>query len=141
MNPIFRGRIEKGKLLLENPARYLMALSNLEGQHIELVVRKQKSQRSLAQNRAYFGIAVDMLCEKTGYDKDSMHDALRTKFASTEDLTTGLRVIESTSKMDTVRFMKYYDDIQRWAAEFLDVYIPSPNESDIYLGDYTHGRI
>ena len=58
-----------------------------------------------------------------------MHDALKEKFASRRDEKTGLLIVESTAKMDTVRFMKYYDDIQVWAAEFLDVYIPDPNEA------------
>ena len=34
--------------------------------------------------------------------------------------------------MDTVRFNKYYEDIQRWAIEFLGCYIPDPNEMPDY---------
>lgn len=73
---------------------------------------------------------VEILCNHTGYDKETMHEALKAKFASRTDPDTGLLVIESTAKMDTKRFNQYYDDIQRWAAEFLDCYIPSPNECE-----------
>jgi len=57
-----------------------------------------------------------------------MHESLKAKFASRPDPATGLSIIESTTAMDTVRFMKYYRDIQRWAAEFLHIYIPDPGE-------------
>ena len=129
MTPVFKGKVEKGKLVLNAPDRFMIYLAKFEGQEIEVQVRKKKSQRSIQQNRAYFGIAVEILCEKTGFSRDEMHDALRQKFASRVDDETGLTVIESTAKMDTVRFMKYYDDIQRWAAEFLNVYIPDPGEA------------
>lgn len=129
-SPILSGRIENGKLVLDNPHQYLVRLSALNGKKIELVLRRRRSQRSINQNAAYWGIVVEILSTHTGYDKDTMHEALKAKFASHED-ANGLLVIESTAKMDTVRFNKYYEDIQRWAAEFLGCYIPSPNECEL----------
>jgi len=128
MNPIFQGKINKGRLILETPDRFRVHLSRYEGQQVEFSLRKKKSQRSSEQNRAYFGIAVEILCEHTGFSREEMHEALKQKFASRIDEKTGLTIVESTASMDTVRFMRYYDDIQKWAAEFLNVYIPSPGE-------------
>ena len=128
MSPIFQGKINKGKLILETPDRFRVHLSRYEGQQVEFSLRKKKSQRSSEQNRAYFGIAVEILCEHTGFSREEMHEALKQKFASRIDEKTGLTIVESTASMDTVRFMRYYDDIQKWAAEFLNVYIPSPGE-------------
>ena len=128
MNPIFQGKINKGRLILETPDRFRVHLSRYEGQQVEFSLRKKKSQRSPEQNRAYFGIAVEILCEHTGFSREEMHEALKQKFASRIDEKTGLTIVESTASMDTVRFMRYYDDIQKWAAEFLNVYIPSPGE-------------
>ena len=132
MNPIFHGRVEKGKLILDSPDRFRVHLSRYEGQPVEVVVRKKKSQRSILQNRAYFGIAVKILCLHTGFNREEMHDALKQKFASRVDEKTGLTIIESTADMDTVRFCQYYEDIQRWAIEFLGVYVPSPNEPPMF---------
>ena len=128
MNPIFQGKINKGRLILETPDRFRVHLSRYEGQQVEFSLRKKKSQRSSEQNRAYFGIAVEILCKHTGFSREEMHEALKQKFASRIDEKTGLTIVESTASMDTVRFMRYYDDIQKWAAEFLNVYIPSPGE-------------
>jgi len=132
MNPIHTGTVTQGKLKLDNPSRYLVALARLNGKLIELVVRQRRSQRSLNQNAAYWGIAVEILSEHTGYDKETMHEALKEKFASRRDEKTGLLIVESTAKMDTKRFNRYYEDIQRWAVEFLGVRIPSPNECEPY---------
>jgi len=128
--PVFVGQIEKGKLLLDTPARYLVHLSTLEGRRVEIIVRKQRSQRSLAQNNAYWGLVVEMLAAKTGYGKETMHLALKEKFASRIDEKTGLVIVESTAEMDTKRFSQYYEDIQKWAWEFLELKIPAPGECD-----------
>ena len=130
-SPVLTGRIEKGKLILDSPHRYLVRLSVLNGKLVELILRPRRKQRSINQNAAYWGIVIEILCNHTGYDKDTMHEALKAKFASHQDPDTGLLIIESTAKMDTKRFNKYYEEIQRWAAEFLDCYIPSPNECDL----------
>lgn len=137
--PVFTGIIKQGKLTLENPRRYLVHIARYEGKRVEVVVRTPKSQRSTDQNAAYWGIAIEILCDHLGFDKDAMHDALKIKFASRIDGKTGLMVTESTAKMDTKRFMQYYGDIQRWAADFLNVYIPDPNECDYSDGSvYIH---
>jgi len=131
MNPILRGRIEKGKKIYDNPSRYLFQLLKLEGKRFEEVLRKEKSKRSLNQNSAYWGIAIEILSECEvfgGYTKEEIHDALRTKFLSKIDPLTGLTKIRSTTELSTVEFNDYYATIQRWAASFCNVYIPDPNE-------------
>ena len=136
MTPIFTGTIEKGKLKLDNPNKYLVRIAMLNGKRVELILRQQKSKRSLRQNSAYWGIVIEILRNHLGYDKDEVHFALKQKFASRVDSATGLVIVESTTKMDTKRFNQYYSDIQRWAAEFLNCYIPSPNEIDYLDGDF-----
>ena len=136
MNPVFTGTIEKGKLKLDNPHKYLVRIAALEGKKVELILRQQKAKRSIRQNSAYWGIVIEILSNHLGYDKDSMHDALKVKFASRVDPETGLTITESTAKMDTKRFIEYYESIQRWAAEFLNCYLPSPNEIDYQDGDF-----
>jgi len=132
MVPVFTGTIKNGRLNPDNPYRYIAHLAKYEGQHVEIVVRKPKSRRSMAQNAAYWGIAVEILANHLGYDKDMMHEALKYKFASRLDPDTGLMRYNNSRKMDTVRFAKYYEDIQRWASEFLNCYIPSPNECEFF---------
>lgn len=116
--------------MLFNHQKYLVQISKLEGKEIELTIRKKKSQRSINQNAAYWGLVIDILSEHLGYEREEVHDALRAKFLSHIDEKTGLTVIRSTTSLSTVEFMDYYSKIQRWASEFLNCYIPSPNECD-----------
>jgi hypothetical protein len=132
----FVGKVEKGKPVLDRPNKYLVKLASLEGKRVELVIRLQKSKRSNQQNAAYWGIVIEILSNHTGFSKDEIHEALKQKFASRVDPDTGLTIVESTTKMDTKRFIQYYEDIQRWAAEFLDCYIPNPNEIDYTDEDF-----
>lgn len=137
MNPVFTGTIEKGKLKLDQPYKYAVRIAGLEGKKIELILRQQKSQRSLNQNAYYWGVVIEIL--KTyleGMTGDEIHDALKIKFASRHDAGTGLTIVESTAKMNTKRFNEYFETIQRWAAEFLNCQIPAPNEIDYQDGDF-----
>ncbi len=130
MIPVFRGMVSGGVL---NDPRFYSYLKSFEGKEVEVVVRLKSTKRSDPQNRAYFGIVVSALADHLGYTKEECHEALKILFASRKDEKTGLTIVESTSKMDTKRFNKYYEDIQRWAIEFLGIDIPSPNE---YIGEY-----
>ncbi len=124
----FTGTISKGKEVLDAPHRYAVHKATLEGQKIEIILRKRTKQRSNPQNNAYWGIAVKILSNHTGFSEEEIHEALKQKFASRVDPDTGLTIVESTAKMDTARFNKYYEDVQRWASEFLGCYIPDPGE-------------
>lgn len=136
MNPVFLCKVESGKLIFENPQRFLAYQKTLEGKPLELILRKRKTQRSNQQNRAYWGIVIEILSREIGYSKDETHLALKQKFASYTDFLTGLTIMESTAKMNTKRFMEYYQDIQRWAAEFLNCDIPDPGEIEPDMENY-----
>jgi len=132
---IHHGKVAQGKIILDQPSRYLVQLSKLEGKRIELTLKKEKSQRSLDQNSAYWGIIIEILSAHLGYEREETHDALRTKFLSRVD-DKGLTIIRSTTSLSTVEFMDYYAQIQRWAAQFLNCYLPSPNEAEGFPDDY-----
>jgi hypothetical protein len=144
MNPIFKGIADKKYMGCYFPCvkfdpytleRIGKHIASCEG-YIELIIRKQKSQRSLNQNSAYWGIAIEILSECEvfgGYTKEEIHDALRKEFLSTVDPKTGLTKIRSTTDLSTIEFNDYYATIQRWAASFCKVYIPDPNEPPLDL--------
>ena len=126
--PLFTGRIDRGKLILDTPQRYLVHLARLDGKPVELLIRKRRSQRSLPQNAYYWGVVVEILAEHFGYEKEEMHVALKFKFLRTHDgdLPTG----RSTSKLTTVEFVNYTNEIIRWAAQEHQVFIPDPGQVD-----------
>ena len=80
MIPILYGQVKDGKLKLDAPQGYLVQLSSLEGQRIELTIRKERHARSLSQNRYYWGVIIEILSNHFGYDREEMHEALKFKF-------------------------------------------------------------
>lgn len=91
------------------------------------------TERSGQQNRAYFGIAVQMLAEQSNCSIDRMHKALAGEFLGydTVRLPNGkqITVPKTTRTLTTVEFSNYIERIQRWAAEN-GIVIPDPNETD-----------
>lgn len=126
-SPIFTGHIEHGNLIFDRPDLFAIHKSGLEGKKVEVIVRKETHPRTLAMNSYYWGVIIPLIGDHLGYDKDEMHEALKVKFASQID-ENGLTRIESTAKMTVERFIEYTEAVKRWAAEFLNIYVPDPNE-------------
>lgn len=66
-------------------------------------------------------------------DTKDVHEFLKDKFCPRDEIAnidTGETMIlaPSTEKLDTKQREQYHADIRQWAAEFLGIYIPEPNE-------------
>lgn len=129
MDTLHYGRVLPGGLLvMERPQDYNRAVRALAGKHVELLVRKRKTNRSTQQNRYYFGVVVKLLAEYCGYDAQEMHEVLAMRFLRIEDCpVTGAPRRKRTPKTDTQEFAEYVDHCIRLAADY-GVVIPSPNE-------------
>ncbi|MDD5061962.1 MAG: hypothetical protein PHN44_06775 [Candidatus Marinimicrobia bacterium] len=128
-NPIFKGLIEKGKIKTETPGKFAVYLAGLEGKRVEVIVRKEKSKRSLRENSYYWGVVIEILSNFTGYESEEMHEALKFKFLRTHE-GEALESVKSTTKLNTAEFEDYLERIRRWAAQEYNCFIPLPNEVD-----------
>lgn len=101
--------------------------------------RKPIRKRSTQQNGYYHKIVVQSVYDaliESGYDKreldhDVVHDFLRNKFNTHEIISEygeSIKITKSTTELSTSEFMTYIADIQRWAAEFLNINIADPNQ-------------
>lgn len=117
--PIFRGKVEKGRIDLDNRGAFRTYLQSFEGKRVELVLRERSPYRSDEQNRYYHGVVVAMISDHTGYTPEETHDQLKAKFK-----------VESTSRMKSADFQEYISRIVHWAASDLGVCIPDPNQID-----------
>lgn len=137
---VFIGFIERtGILTIDQKPAFAQHLKALTGQEVEVVVRKRRFIRSLAQNRYYWGVIVKALSEHTGYEKDEMHATLKTIFLpkhlvftdTNGSVTSDVVIGGSTTKLSTDEFSEYCATIQRTAAEGKfgqPLYIPDPDE-------------
>ena len=117
--PIFRGKVEKGRIILDNKDRFRPYLASFENKRIELILRERSEGRSDQQNAYYHGVVVKMISDKTGHDPEEAHQKLKEHFKVT-----------TTTKMKTAEFQEYIEKCRRFAAEFLELNIPDPDSVD-----------
>jgi hypothetical protein len=132
MNPVFSGRIEQGKVKLDNHNRYLVQISKLEGQRIELVLRKQRETRSDNQNKYMWGVVYEILSQQLGYETEEIHEIMKYKFLRATKGGGGqvFDLVRSTTKLNTTEMETYLEKIRRFASMELNCFIPLPNECE-----------
>lgn len=97
-----------------------------EGRYVLTLAREKRSNRF---NAYLHGVCYKLIADHLGYTTDEIHEALKEKFRSREDVSTGLTIIRSTIT-DTDDFAEYVRQIREWAHGFLGLYIPEPNEHE-----------
>lgn len=107
------------------------------GTPLEFTVCKSKAKRSSPQNRYYFGVIVNMIhrgLKDGGMDmsREGTHELLRFRFLAV-DTPIGedgefISTIRSTTELDKEEFGIYIDQCKQFAAEYLNLVIPEPNE-------------
>jgi len=126
--PIFRGRVEAGKLKLDHRDEFAALLQRLEGKEIELTLRRYRRQRTPNQNRYLHAVVIPVLAEHCGYDAEEMKTALKLRFLRDGDgELKGLPRVRSTADLTTAEMTEFIDNIRRLATE-MGCSIPSPNE-------------
>lgn len=131
-----------GRLLLDKSDRLYMEewLRSKQGRELDITLSVCGRKRSHEQNRYYWGVIVRMvkahLTEEWGemLTDDDTHELLKAQCNTTEIERDGksVRMARSTKDLTTAEFEEYAERCRRFASEFLGMYIPDPNEYDIY---------
>lgn len=124
---LFRGKVEQGKLTLDDKERFLRYIRKFEGKNVCLAIDYMKSIRTDNQNRYYWGGVVTPLADEFGYFPDQMHDALRMKFLTKYD-DSDLPTIESSSRLSRIEMSEYIEKIRTWAMTEYNINLPTPEE-------------
>jgi len=85
-----------------------------------------KKKRTNPQNSYYWGCLVKHISNETGHDPDDTHGKLAYKFLLVK--TESQPFVRSTTSLNTVEMEDYNENVRRWASEFLQLYLPLPNE-------------
>lgn len=135
------GRVtRKGRLVINETelAAFLNEVSGLAGKEVTVTVRAVGKPRSRWQNNYYYGCVVSLvrtaLSEEWGerMTKDETHALLKQvcnwKEYASESTGETVKVPQSTASLSTLEFEEYLERCRRFAAEFLNLEIPLPNE-------------
>ena len=122
------GKIEGGIFIPDNPTARARGIKRLEGEYCWETLERYFDQRTIPQNRYYWGVVIAILAEEFGYTKDECHEALRYQFLRIPGENGLPDKILHTSDLDTIAFNEYLENIRRWALIEYGIYIPEPNE-------------
>jgi hypothetical protein len=128
MIPKFSAIKDSSGFRVTNKEKYQAYVRGLKPGNYHVVIRKQERQRSNNQNKYYWSVVVGMISAETGLTPDETHEALKMKFLPKHhDL---LPTVKSTTRLSTIEFQAYLAEITMWAAEFLGLVFPDPDQTD-----------
>ena len=125
-----RAFIKDGKVTFQDREKFDNHMLNYEGKTVVVTVREQKERRSLNLNSYYWAVVVKLLSEETGYNKDEMHEVLKSMFLRTKYQIKGIWIhcTKSTTKLTNAEMQSYIEECKSFASTTLGLYIPDPNE-------------
>ncbi len=127
----------KKKITLPNTSEVFKLASdiiNLPDAEYIIYASDQKPARTPKQNR-YLRAIAKMIAEETGDDPNSTYEDLI--ILHSETIITKLNVERKMrpSEMDTRQMTNYIERIRKWSQEFLNFYIPQPDDvpDEVYI--------
>ena len=138
MKAKFRALKRQGRMaIIDHAPLEITVRSMREGERFSLIIERAKDKRTISDplRRYYFAVVAAMIAEETGHSRDSIHEALKRKILGYVDERTGLEMVPSVfsdgSTMTVGEKKAFVDEVRRWAADFLNLWIPEP-ESAVY---------
>ena|SRR3990167_333496 len=134
------GKIKDGKLIIEHRQYFDMLLSEFEEGDVSITISQVKNTRSAKMNRYYFGVVIASLVkyfneEMTFGDKvdaETVHEIFKVKYLNkgTATMPDGqiLQLSATTTSLSNTEFIEYWENVIAWAAQYVGVIIPLPNE-------------
>jgi hypothetical protein len=117
-------------------AAFQHAVNSFEGERVEVTIQKAKKKRSNPQNAYFHGCAVPIITNamrEAGINTNNAKtkEMLKRRFLSEDvHISNGefLEHTRSTTELSTTEFNEFIIQVQQFAAEWLGVEVPDPNE-------------
>lgn len=128
---------ENGQPKIHNKKELDKWFDKHSGKDFKIKVERKYKKRSNNQNAYYFGVVIPLINERlrelgNEFSNQDVHEAMKAKFSVGEIVNENQvqeEFVRSTATLRTVEFMEYLDKITVWAAQFLGLAIPAPNEA------------
>lgn len=123
-------RIEKGRLILNNPRYFKGMIQLLADTNVRVIVERIKNIRTNQQNKYYWGVVLYLIAQHTGYLDEELHEVMRAKFLKKKRVWRGgeMTVLQSTTELTTDEFAEYIEQVRQEGAE-LGIEIPDPDKN------------
>lgn len=106
-----------GKLPKQASDHIAKELQAFKGRKVQITITDE-FDRTAGQNRLWW-LYVSILSKETGNEQKEIHEELKAKF---------MPFATSTTELSTEQFRSVVNEISVWAAQFLNVILPDPND-------------
>jgi hypothetical protein len=130
---------DQGRMVLLDHALFQENMKSFKkGEVFYLIVERHRrhlenQERHDSWRRYYWAVVATMIAEETGHSKDAIHEALKRKILGYTDERTGLEMVPSVfsdgSTLTLAEKKAFIDEVRRWAADFLNLWIPDPERA------------
>ena len=127
--PVWAVRVEEGRLHIDRKYDFARFVSAREGQHLELVLRPRRVERSRKQDGFYFGVVVAMVAEHCGMSRENAHEELKRLFLAVPS-DSPIQKVRSLTDLTVQEHSAFIDQCLHWAASFLGLVIPDPGQAE-----------
>lgn len=128
-----------GRLPERDAKRIGEVIRKFDGKRVVVSIEEVKKTRSSQSNRYYWGVCVKLITDAfrdagNMVNSDDTHDFLKAHVGKLSQVFVTaegevLRGPGSTAKLTTAEFSNYIEAVRAWAADMLDLKIPSPDEA------------
>lgn len=134
---LFGSISDKGEMQIHNKARLKEWARQFPGKNVVIKFERKGSKRSSPANRYYWGVVIREITirlRELGHqwvNDEDVHDIMKLKFNYERIVSEDGEVLElpkSTTTLTKTQFAEYVDNIRMWAAGFLSINIPDPNQ-------------
>ena len=124
----YKGIGKEGRFIPDNREAFKTAFYGFEGKKCQVVI--SNIRRSIKQNSYLWAVVYEMIRSECGYlTTETVHFEMQMLFWFMFG-KTGEKIPKGTSneEMTTSEMENYLSKIRAWASDFLNLYIPLPNE-------------
>jgi hypothetical protein len=130
---------DQGQLRPADPVAWRSYLNRNKGRDVWVTVKRQTKMHTDRARSYYHGVVVEYIANEIGESHDETHAMLKQRSpvlkARRIETLSGkeLEMPPRTRDLPSDVYAAYVDETMRWAATFLGLYIPTPNEVEVSL--------
>jgi hypothetical protein len=121
---------EGGKLKFADQKRLDQFLLANQGP-LYVTVGRQQRIRSGKQNRYFYSVIVNEMCDRTGFTPEELKQVLKREFGLLKTIEyngKNIEVLKSTAELSTSEFEDFMSKCRMFAAREFQIILPEPNE-------------
>lgn len=130
------GRLEEGKLRLDNPSWFKGMLMQFSNAPVVLTLERRVKSKSKQQTGYYWALVLPTISEHTGHSPEDLHDIFKAKFLRRKRTWRGgdIAIVHSTSSLSSNEMAEFITNVILEANE-LGIEVPPPDPTWSFKSD------